>query len=114
MEELSIIQKVWNFIKNLFTSGIRVKYQQEISVLLDENRALKEENIDLKKAQDLEECVEIHQKPFITFSNDKEKIRYCAICWGNNRKMIPLYVLDDKSSNKRHFCNLCQNRFISE
>ena len=56
---------------------------------------LREENAELKKGIDIENQIIRHPQgndyPYITLSNDSEKIRYCAICWGRERKLIQLY-----------------------
>jgi len=56
---------------------------------------LREENAELKKGIDIENQIIRHPQgnnyPYITLSNDPEKIRYCAICWGRERKLIQLY-----------------------
>ena len=68
--------------------------QSEIATLKTENADLKKE---LKERQD----VVYHQTqqvdsltreyPYITLKSDPESIRYCAVCWGRDKKLIPLY-----------------------
>lgn len=66
----------------------------------DEIRKLKEENAELKKGNDLESRIVRHlnvdkynykEYPYITLSDDSENIRYCAVCWGRDKKLIQLY-----------------------
>lgn len=74
---------------------------------------LKEENMQLRRERELDNRV-IHHKskkidgeiyneyPYITLLGDTEEIRYCAICWGKYKKLIPLY--DELN------CNECLKR----
>ena len=50
---------------------------------------LKEENDTLRKANDLESRIIMHKENYITLKNDTEDIKYCAVCWGLNKKLIP-------------------------
>ena len=69
--------------------------------LQNENARLLSENIELRKAKALDDRVIYHQTkevddftkefPYITLKNDTEEIRYCAICWGKYKRLIPLY-----------------------
>lgn len=70
----------------------------------DEIRKLKEENAELKKGNDLESRIIRHSNysedgdregyPYITLSGDAENIKYCAVCWGRDHKLIQLYNND--------------------
>ena len=69
--------------------------------LQNENARLLAENIELKKAKSLDDRITYHQTkevdastkelPYITLKDDPEEIRYCAICWGKHKRLIPLY-----------------------
>lgn len=82
------------YMKLLDLSSQALDMQAEIS-------RLKEENDELKKQQELIDDIVNHntlsaksidkEYPYITLASDKEKIRYCAICWGKKHKLIPLY-----------------------
>ena len=62
---------------------------------------LREENAELKKDRDLERRIVRHKSenvddstmeyPYITLADDKQNIRYCALCWGRDKKLIQLY-----------------------
>ena len=54
---------------------------------------LREENAELRKANDLESRIIRHDQPYITLSDDDKEIKYCASCWGNNKKLIQLISL---------------------
>ena len=74
---------------------------QQALDMQEEIRQLKQEIYDLKKKQDLEDRIVRHETkkvdsyyyehPYITLSGDTNNIRYCAICWGRDRKLIQLY-----------------------
>ena len=50
---------------------------------------LREENAELKKANDLESRIIMHKENYITLKDDEEKIHYCPNCWGLTHKLIP-------------------------
>ena len=74
---------------------------QEAIDLQEENRKLKEENYELRKEKDLENKIVFHktqeidsshkEHPYITLNDDPKEIRYCAICWGRDKKLVPMY-----------------------
>ncbi len=73
---------------------------QQALDLINENVRLTQENEELKKANDLESRIVRHSNvdkydykeyPYITLSDDSENIRYCAVCWGRDKKLIQLY-----------------------
>lgn len=68
--------------------------QSEISRLRTENEELKREksrrdDIVYHQTKQVDELTREH--PYITLKSDTEEIRYCAVCWGKDRKLIPLY-----------------------
>ena len=68
--------------------------------LQDQISKLQAENIKLKSAKQLDERIEYHkleevdtlhtEYPYITLKDDPLRIRYCAICWGRDKKLIQL------------------------
>lgn len=50
---------------------------------------LREENEELKKANDLESRIIMHKENYITLKDDAEEIHYCPNCWGLTHKLIP-------------------------
>lgn len=68
--------------------------QSEIAELRTENADLKKE---LKENQDIihhqtQQVDELNREyPYITLKSDPTSIRYCAVCWGRDKKLIPLY-----------------------
>lgn len=51
---------------------------------------LREENIELKKSKDIDGDIEYHVDPFITRQSDTKPIKYCAACWVDKKKLVPL------------------------
>lgn len=68
---------------------------------------LKEENETLRKANDLESRIIRHEKPFITLQDENEKICYCAICWGNQSKLIQMNRIKRNGRDTLQ-CNICK------
>ena len=62
---------------------------------------LREENAELKKANDLESRIVRHKDGFLTLQGDSEEIEYCPICWGHEGKLIQVYD---------NFCERCFER----
>ena len=62
---------------------------------------LRAENEQLRKARTLEDDIVHHpskqvddltrEHPYVTLKSDPDCIRYCAVCWGKEKKLIPLY-----------------------
>ena len=66
---------------------------------------LSAENVELRKMRDVENRIERHQEPFITLTNDSERIIYCSRCWDHEQKLIQV-----KSYNSGAFkCTHCEN-----
>lgn len=92
-----IAQKADNIelYKQLLDLGAQALDMQE------EIRRLKEANAELKDEKNLKSkiCRHISKKidsfhnehPYITLLDDVDEIRYCAICWGRDKKLIQLY-----------------------
>lgn len=70
----------------------------------DKIAKLREDNSELRKAKDIENKIVRHPLikdngmhdgyPYITLSDDEQNIRYCAVCWGRENKLIQLYSID--------------------
>lgn len=71
---------------------------------------LKEENSELKKHRDLEADVEYHVDAFVTRKSDTKPIKYCAACWVDKKKLVPLQ--DIKWDN--YDCPLCKARVVDK
>lgn len=95
-DAITIAQKVDNidlYKKLLDLSKEALDMQDQIS-------KLQAEIIQLKNAKELEERVEYHkledvdelhtEYPYVTLKNDPLRIRYCAVCWGKDGKLIQL------------------------
>lgn len=68
---------------------------------------LREENAELKKSNDLESRIIRHPENFITLDGESDDIRYCAVCWGNDHKLIQLRINDDEYCE--FICIKCKN-----
>ena len=76
--------------------------------LQDEVIKLREENAELKRHKNLEADIEYHVDAFVTKKSDTKPIKYCAACWGDKKKLIPLQ--DMKYDNYR--CPLCKAHVV--
>lgn len=80
---------------------------QQALDLINENVRLTQENEELKKSNDLESRIIRHPENFITLKDESEDIRYCAVCWGNEHKLIQLRINDDEYCE--FICIKCKN-----
>lgn len=62
-------------------------YQMALD-MQEEIAKLRTENEELRKGQDLESRIIRHEEPYITLRDESPEIRYCAVCWGNEKKLI--------------------------
>ena len=69
---------------------------------------LKEENAELKKQQDLEVDIEYYEDAFVTRKSDSKPIKYCAACWADKKKLIPIQDV----GYDNYDCPLCKARII--
>lgn len=76
----------------------------------EEIRKLKQENVELRKVQDLESRIIRHSENFLTIEGESEDIRYCPVCWGNEHKLIQLLLYDGDYC--RFVCVNCKNNGI--
>lgn len=71
---------------------------------------LREENAELRKANDLEAEIEFYVDAFVTRNTDVKPIKYCAACWVDKKKLVPLQEL--KWDN--YDCPLCKARVVDK
>jgi len=67
--------------------------QQDFSLLVDENQRLKREAEERDRMADIEADLEFTTDGhFYVRKSEKEKgvIAYCPVCWGNEKKLVPL------------------------
>ena len=103
-DAISLAQKADNielYRKLLELSHQALDMQNEIS-------QLKEENAKLKNISILESEIEYYEDPFVTRKNDQKPIKYCAACWVDKRKLVPL----QDNANDNYFCPLCKAHVI--
>lgn len=77
-----------------------VNLQMMVMSLINENEALKKQ-LDISQNIDYDG---VHQTYF-TLKNDDKKVRYCAICYGYEGKLVPIY---------QDGCLICQTRKIGQ
>ncbi len=96
-DAINLAQKADNielYRQLLDLSAQALDMQEEIAKLRLENQQLKnsldrENDIVYHKTKKINELY--HEHPYITLASDEQCIRYCAICWGLEKKLIPLY-----------------------
>lgn len=71
---------------------------------------LKEENAELKKHRVLEDDIEYYVDAFVTRKSDTKPIKYCAACWVDKKKLVPLQ--DIKWDN--YDCPLCKAHVVDK
>lgn len=78
--------------------------------LQNENARLMAENIELKRARNLEDDLVYYPIPYLTKKSDTKDIKYCAACWGTNKILIPL----QKMREKKFMCSVCKAYIYEE
>lgn len=69
---------------------------------------LREENAELKKNNSLESDIEYYVDSFVTKKSDTKDIKYCAACWGDKRKLIPI----QDRTHGNYICPLCKAEIV--
>ena len=67
---------------------------------------LQEENRELKKQRELNNTIEYYEDPYITLNTDRKTIRYCAACWADKQKLVPLQSAGEEDITMQ--CPLCK------
>ena len=70
--------------------------------------ALREENAELKRVRDLENDIEYHLDAYVTNRTDRIPIKYCAACWVDKKKLVPMQ--DVGMANYK--CPLCNSQIV--
>ena len=66
---------------------------------------LREENIELKRAKDLESDIEYYVDSYVTKKSDTKPIKYCAACWADKKVLVPIQA-NDRGSYRCPLCNV--------
>lgn len=74
----------------------------------DEIAKLREENNELKRVKDIEDDIEYHVDSFVTKKSDTKPIKYCAACWGDKKKLVPIQDVQ----NDNYVCPLCKAHIV--
>ena len=97
---LNMAQKADNidlYRQLLDLSAQALEMQEEIT-------RLKAENKELKSQKNIEDDIEYYVDPFISRKSDEKPIKYCAACWADKKKLLPLQNL----SKNYYICPLCK------
>lgn len=76
----------------------------------DEIAKLREENNELKRVKDVEDDIEYHVDSFVTRKSDTKLIKYCAACWVDKKKLVPI----QERNNRVYECTLCKAHIIDK
>lgn len=98
----NIIQKA----NNIELYGKLLDLSAQALELQNNNTKLIEENIKLKKKQDLLGKIIRHKETYITLEDDKNEIMYCSCCWDSTNKLIQVRMYDDGE----YVCHICKNQ----
>lgn len=83
---------------------------QQAFDLQAELNQLKEENTELKKNHILEDDIEYYVDAFVTRKSDTKPIKYCASCWADKKKLVPIQNLQWDN----YMCPLCKARIVDK
>ena len=103
-DAIGIAQKADNIelYRQLLDLGAQaLEMQAEIARLTAENE-------ELRKAKDIESDIEYYIDAFVTRKSDEKPIKYCAACWVDKKKLVPLQDIQWKNYD----CPLCKTRVI--
>lgn len=78
-----------------------------------ENSKLKEQIDELKKLKDIEGRLVRHPQPYLTLTGDEIPIKYCAVCWDSEQKLIQMNETTETISTaswRTLRCHKCHNR----
>ena len=70
--------------------------------------ALREENAELKRVRVQEEDIVYHLDAYVTKRTDNIPIKYCAACWVDKQKLVPMQ--DVGMANYK--CPLCHSHIV--
>lgn len=76
----------------------------------EEIARLKRENEEIKRQNAIEKDIEYHIDPFLTRESDSLPIKYCAACWIDKKRLVPLQEL--LFSNYQ--CPLCKAKVVDK
>lgn len=103
-DAIGLAQKADNIelYKQLLDLGAQaLEMQAEIARLTAENE-------ELRKAKDIESDIEYYVDAFVTRKSDEKPIKYCAACWVDKKKLVPLQDMEWENYD----CPLCKTRVI--
>lgn len=78
-----------------------------------ENSKLKGQISELQTLRDIEKRITRHQHPYLTLIDDEIPIKYCAVCWDSDQKLIQMNETTESiysASWRTLQCHKCHNR----
>lgn len=103
---ISIVQKADNV--ELYKKLLDL-YSQALD-LQNENTRLKEENEQLKKRKIDADRIVRHKQPYLTFGDDNQQLKYCALCWDVEDMLIQMNEISEWTGEKKKLrCHKCGN-----
>lgn len=73
-----------------------------------ENIRLAAENAELKQTNDIEKDIEYYVDSFVTRKTDSKPIKYCAACWVDKKKLVPI----QDATLDNYTCPLCKAKIV--
>lgn len=109
-DALSIAQKVDNIELYRILLDVQkqaLDMQNDIATLQMENRELKLKISELEKIQITELDIEYYpNKGYITLKSDQQKVKYCGVCWGKEKVLLPIC-----GRTYNYECGNCHTKF---
>jgi regulator of replication initiation timing len=81
-----------------------LELQQQVGVLLDENRELRAANRVLTERADIQNSLIFKDNMYWRTIDDRVEGPYCSKCWDGEEKLMRLQVL----GNEAQYCPLCK------
>jgi len=109
---------LYDFLKDAYNVAQQTQNPELLNALLDaqsqalalqaENARLNNLVTELQDTKALEEKIERNDAGvYITFSDDESKVKYCVVCWDNDRKRIQLERINWYSAIS-YKCTVCK------
>lgn len=96
-------------IKNLELYSKVLDLNRGIMDLIEDNRKLHAENVELNQKLQLREKM-IFKEPF--YFQDGDETPFCSVCWEDKKSAIHLKFVDQRSDGRQWNCPACHNDFL--
>ena len=101
------IKDAINLVSDLDVKQKLIDAQQLMLEMLEENRKLKEEIVDLKKKLDTKETLVEHASGCFVKENNNG-IFYCPVCLGSKNNVVPMSERSATSARRMGYTHLCR------